>query len=77
MLSALKKGGHAVFTVSQKHMSEDSNFGMGYFEAIFGLIEKRAWTPVAHYDFVKYKGSGNDSSSLHQEPCTLFIFRKE
>ena len=77
MLSSLRKGGHAVFTVSQKHLSEDSSFGMGYFEAITGLIKSKAWTPIAHYDFVKYKGSGIDSSALYQEPSTLFIFRKE
>ena len=77
MLSSLRKGGHAVFTVSQKHMSGDSAFGMGYFEAITGLIKNKAWTPIAHYDFVKYKGSGNDTSALYQEPSTLFIFRKE
>lgn len=55
MLSSLRKGGHVVFTVSQKHLNAGSaNFGMGYFEAISKLIERKAWTPVAHHEFDKH-----------------------
>lgn len=34
MLGALKAGGLAVFTVSQKHLNFETNFGMRYAEAI-------------------------------------------
>ena len=60
MLSSLRQGGYVVFTVSQKHLSGDSNFGMGYFEAISKLIERKVWTPVAHHEFDKHQSYDND-----------------
>ena len=66
-----------VFTVSQKHLSGDSNFGMGYFEAISKLIERKVWTPVAHHEFDKHQSYDNDQSVWNIEPCSLLIFRKE
>ena len=64
MLSALKPGGHIVFTVSKKHLNGDSNFGMGYYETINKLTEKKAWTPVIEKEFIKYQGYGDDMSAL-------------
>lgn len=48
MLMACKPGGHIVFTVSQKHLREDDQFGMDYLKAINRHIESGAWTPLLH-----------------------------
>ena len=54
MLSALKPGGHAIFTVSQKHLKPEDSFNMGYIDAIEKLIEKGKWNPILHNKFIKY-----------------------
>lgn len=60
MLSALKPGGHLIFTVGQKHLSADTNssFGMGYSAAIQSLIDRGSWRPVQHREFTKCHAKG-------------------
>ena len=61
MINALRPGGFAIFTVSQKHLKRDDPFGMQYYENIDRLITRGAWRPLIHYEFVKYHGIGRDS----------------
>ena len=51
MLTALRPQGHVVFTVSQKHLTEEDRFGTGYSDAINRLIGRGFWSPIAHVEF--------------------------
>ena len=46
MIAALKPYGYAVFTVATKHLDSNSDFKMGYAEAIENLISRQMWTLV-------------------------------
>ena len=48
MLKALKPRGHAIFTVSQKHLKHNNTFNMRYGEAIERLIEAGMWHPLQY-----------------------------
>ena len=43
MLNAVVPGGHIVFTVSDKHLQEESMFGTDYLQAIKRLQKQGAW----------------------------------
>ena len=48
MLSTLKPGGFCIFTMSQKHLKDDSMFATGYALAIKKLIDRNLWRPIIH-----------------------------
>lgn len=77
MINALRPGGYAVLTVSQKHLKPGSQFGMEYYENIERLIARGAWRPLIHYEFVKYHGIGNDNFAKGAEQYSLLVFQKE
>jgi len=71
MLTALKPGGHIMFTVSQKHLREDNLFGMSYVEAINNLIEKGSMRALLHQEFVRDLGVFHTGS---EERYSLLVF---
>lgn len=78
MLHALKLGGFAVFTVSQKHLKsgDSESFGMGYYESMDRLITRGAWKPIIHEEFVKYHGVSHDNFAVSAEKYSLLVFQK-
>ena len=67
MINALRPGGYAIFTVSQKHLKREDSFGMNYYESIDRLITRGSWRPLIHYEFVKYHGVSGDNLATGAE----------
>lgn len=77
MLATLKPGGFCIFTMSKKHLSEDSIFNMGYTKAIKTLIDRNLWKPVIHREFLKYHGVSEMGKAQREEPYSFFVFQKQ
>lgn len=77
MLTTLKPGGYCIFTISKKHLRDDSMFGMGYILAMQKLIDRNLWRPIIHREFQKYHGMSEGVNAKSVEPYAFFVFQRQ
>lgn len=76
MVKALKKGGIAVFSISEKLLDPQTDKGTGYSQAIKKLTKDGVWTPLNEMKFVNQPRVPSLQSKANEQKSRIMIFEK-